>query len=99
MAVELSEETARRLEKLFAPPDRASVADLLVRDCGDNLPFCENSTPASLERIRFSVLKLSAGDSTALLAAIKLAQVDWRDLLMASGFAHDVTAHSRWRPP
>lgn len=36
-----------------------------------------------------------AGDVSA---AIALANLDWRDLLVAAGFADDIHAHARWRP-
>jgi hypothetical protein len=41
-------------------------------------------------------LKLSAGNIDKLKAAIELAKTDWRDLLVAAGFADDTTAHKRW---
>ena len=43
-------------------------------------------------------LKLSGGDLSKLQAAIALAQVDWRDVLMGAGFGEDVSAHRAWRP-
>jgi hypothetical protein len=50
-----------------------------------------------MERVRFAVLKLSGGDLEKLRKAIKLAQTDWRDLLMAAGFGHDVNVYKRER--
>ena len=35
----LSPQTRRRLELVFAPPDRAAAERLLVEECGNNLPF------------------------------------------------------------
>jgi hypothetical protein len=92
----LSFETTRRLEQVFPPQLRADAALLLAGECGWNLPFCENATPTSLERIRFAALKLSNGTMSGLLAAIQVAQIDWRDLLVAAGFADDVNTHVRW---
>jgi hypothetical protein len=51
-----------------------------------------------MERIRFSVLKLSNGDMKKLVDAIELAKVDWRDLFMAAGFGEDPQAHKKWQP-
>ena len=48
-----------------------------------------------LERFRFAALKYSDGNLVLLESAVKLAQHDWRDLLMATGFAHDVEAHPK----
>ena len=72
------------------------AAKVLVEECGDNVPFCEDSTPEDMERIRFSVLKLSAGDLNKLGEAVKLAILDWRDLFVSAGFGYDVDAHQKW---
>jgi hypothetical protein len=74
------------------------VVDVLVHQCGNNLPFCESGTPTSLERIRFAVLKLSDGDVTKLVSAVHHAQIDWRDVLVWAGFGNDTSAHLRWWP-
>ena len=94
----VSQETERRIAALFPPSLRAEVSELLVIQCGNNLPFCESYDEFQLERIRFSALKLSAGNIDKLKEAIKLAKTDWRDLLVAAGFANDITAHKRWIP-
>src|SRR5580704_7032158 len=65
---------------------------LLSHQCGENLPFCEKSDEFQLERVRFAALKVSKGDLRELQKAVKLAHTDWRDLLMAAGFGHDVSA-------
>lgn len=80
------------------PDAQDEVAELLVRECGNNLPMLENADALALERLRFAVLRLSAGRFGKLQAAIDLARTDWRDLLMAAGFGEDVEAHLRWRP-
>jgi hypothetical protein len=98
MATRLSLKTVDHVDALFAPEFREEVAELLSHQCGNNLPFCEKSDEFQLERIRFAALKLSRGDVRELQEAVKLAQTDWRDLLMAAGFGHDVNAHSRWSP-
>lgn len=96
--VPLSHETRRRIDALFAPVGRAAAERLLVAECGNNLPFCEHSTAESLERLRFAALKLSEGSLQKLREAVELAKLDWRDLLMAAGFGHDVAAHAAWFP-
>ena len=98
MAPALSPETERRVAALFAEKTRSEVRALLVNECGNNLPFCQDLDEFRLERIRFAALKLSGGDPQKLKRAIRMAKRDWRDLLMAAGFAHDVTAHERWLP-
>src|SRR5262245_39029998 len=98
MSVPLSAETSKRLQALFGGAERVEAERLLIERCGDNLPLCERSTPASLERIRFAALKLGNGDLAALRSAVELANLDWRDLLVAADFADDVQAHQSWFP-
>ncbi len=98
MSLPISQETERRIAALFPPSSKAEVSELLINQCGNNLPFCGNDDELQLERIRFSALKLSAGNIDKLKDAIKLAKTDWRDLLVAAGFANDTTAHKRWIP-
>lgn len=96
--VPLSEETRRRVEILFDGEDRELAERLLVEGCGSNLPLLKNLSPQKLERYRFAALKLSEGRLNKLRSAIALAKRDWRDLLVAAGFAHDIQAHERWLP-
>jgi len=49
-----------------------------------------------LERLRFAAIKLSQGNSQALLRAIDVACMDWRDLLVAANFGHEVRAREAW---
>ncbi len=95
---ELSAETLRRVDILFAPADRDRAKKLLRDQCGNNLPFLEKADPYALERFRFAAMKYSDGSLAQLESAVKLAQRDWRDLLMASGFANSLSAHERWEP-
>lgn len=54
--------------------------------------------PPLLERIRSAAIRVSGGTVGGLREAIALAQLDWRDLLVATSFADDVSAHLRWLP-
>jgi hypothetical protein len=83
---------------VFAASDRAEAERLLVDECGNNLPFCQDSDQYQLERVRYAAMKLSRGTINGLRQAVELAKTDWRDLLMAAGFGEDETAHLRWRP-
>jgi len=71
---------------------------LLNQECSRNLPFLEKATPVELERFHFAVIKLSAGNLKDLREAVDLAKLDWRDLLVAAGFANSVESHLKWRP-
>jgi hypothetical protein len=94
----LSEATREQVERVFEPGDVPAATELLVRECGNNLPFCDGNGPVECERTRFAALKLSGGRLDRLREAIALAKIDWRDLLMAAGFGHDVRAHHNWVP-
>lgn len=98
MTTVLSSETQRRVDILFRPDEREAAITLLIDQCGNNLPFLEHLDEYQLERFRFAALKLSAGNLDQLREAIELAQFDWRDLLMAAGFGHDITVHKLWLP-
>ena len=96
--VPLSLATLSRLKALFSPPEQAEAEQLLVELCGSNLPLCEHYDAISLERLRFAALKLSGGRLAELYSAVEMANTDWRDLLVAAGFADDVEAHKSWFP-
>jgi len=97
MAEVLSPGTVQRIAALFPLPERAEVSQLLVAECGDNLPLADNLGPAGIERVRFAVLKISSGSLDGLWAAVALAQQDWRDALVEAGFYDDVRAHLTWQ--
>jgi hypothetical protein len=58
--------------------------------------LCEDYSPNELERIRFAVIKYSEGHLEKLSIAVKLANEDWRDLLIEVGFANDINSHNIW---
>jgi hypothetical protein len=89
---ELSPDTLRRLNILFHVEDRERAKALLYEQCGANVHYHE------IERLRIAALKYSDGNLPMLESAVKLAQLDWRDLLVATGFANDVEAHRSWEP-
>lgn len=96
--IPLSELTRSHLMALFAAPEVADAERLLVEECADNLPMIGHATPGGLERIRFAAIRVSDGNPSRLREAIDLAKADWRDLLVAGGFADDVDAHRTWQP-
>lgn len=75
---------------------RELVAEILVNECGEDVPFHQDAGPEEMERVRFSILKLSAGDLDKFEQAVKLANLDWRDLFVAAGFGYDVEGHEKW---
>jgi len=94
----LSPETQRRVDAFFMGAARDRATEQLATRCGANLPLWVETDPRGLERIRFAALKLSRGDLAELARAVAIAEVDWRDVLVAAGFGHDPRAHERWFP-
>jgi hypothetical protein len=92
----LTERTLRLIERLFPADRHDAVRELLERDCGTNLPFCETQDAAGLERVRFAVLMLSEGDPDKLRSLVDQARIDWRDILVSAGFGYSLTAHDQW---
>jgi len=82
----LSERIVQVVDRQFAPSQRDAALTALV------------AWQAPNDRIRLAALRLGDGDLAKLGSAIDLAKVDWRDLLVAAGFADDVQAHHRWMP-
>ena len=96
MATSLTSATVRRIAALFPESQHAEVAELLVAECGDNLPFADTLGEAGVERIRFAVLRLSDGSLDRLWDEVDLVQLDWRDALVEAGFGDDEQSHSAW---
>ena len=95
--IELSHRTKMLLEKFFPDAEtKELVESILVSECADNIPLIKNPSPEGMERIRFSVLKISTGDLQKFDEAVKLASLDWRDLFMMAGFGQDVEGHNKW---
>jgi hypothetical protein len=79
---------------LFAPGERETVTDMLIEECNAKRLYTSND--GLVERVQLAVLKISNGQVDKFLAAAELAQLDWRDALMAAGFGNDVEAHLKW---
>jgi len=92
----LSANTQHALRQMFPPEQHAAVVAVLETRCGLALPLMETASPEALERIRFAVLKLSSGSLPELERAVSLANTDWRDVLVAAGFANSLLAHVNW---
>jgi hypothetical protein len=82
------------IEKLFTPYEQETITKMLIEECNAEKIYA--SSEAGVERIQLAVLKLSDGDTDKFLAAVELAQLDWRDVLVAAGFGDDIGAHLEW---
>jgi hypothetical protein len=96
-AASLGEAVTLRIARLFAPDERAAAILLLASECGEELPLVAGDVQ-TMERVRLACLKISDGALEKLGDAVSLANTDWRDVLVAAGFADDPTAHRRWMP-
>jgi hypothetical protein len=94
----LTEPTWLRIHAMFPESQQQAVATRLEDQFADERFLRSDATPQNSERILFAILRYSRGTMSGLEAAIAMAHQDWRDLLMASGFGEDVTAHTRWFP-
>ena len=95
--IALSRDTEILVERIFRKESELiSAKASLMCECSDNIPFCKSNDSVTMERIRFAVIKVSGGDFVKLNAAIEQAKIDWRDLLVAAGFANDTEAHKKW---
>lgn len=81
---------------MYSKSEGIVISDLLYRAVSANIPFCNNSSPEEMERIRFAILKMTKQSPLNLAVGIYLAQSDWRDLLMSAGFGEDVAQHMAW---
>lgn len=96
MTPKLSPRTTQLVEKIFAQKDIPEATQWLEEECGNKLPFCNSNDEFQMERIRFATIKLSEGEISKLLQAIDVARMDWRDVLMASGFGYHLDTHEIW---
>ena len=93
-----SQATRIRLVKVFGPKDHEEAERILINNCGSSIPLWIGKDEVGLERIRFAVLKLSGGDLGALRHSVNEANVDWRDVLVAAGFADSPDSYLSWNP-
>ena len=91
----LSENVESRLKLVFSGKELTQAQGMLEADCARNIAGWKM---AGLDRLRLALVKLSGGSLSRLAEAIELAQTDFRDALVAAGFADDPRAHENWWP-
>jgi|SRR5579859_750698 len=92
----LSPKLIAKVHELFPPDEVPLVAVALEAQCGSGLPLIASLGAHGIDRIRCAVLKLSRGSLEDLLSSIRMANADWRNVLVASGFAEDALLHLSW---
>jgi hypothetical protein len=80
--VPLTELVRAKIDQTFSPQDGSVAKDLLIKECGRNLPLKTNATPQSLEQIRLAVVKLANGNLEELHRHVQTAKSDWRDVIV-----------------
>ncbi len=91
----LSKRTILLANALFDEPALSRIKKVLEEEVGEDLPFCDDSSPEQMERLRFAALNLIHRDVADWDWVIELAKSDWRDLLMAADFGH-VLEHDKY---
>jgi len=96
----LTPAVSQKIDALFPPDSRDIARQLIAERCGADFPLSGHlePEPASFDRIRFAVLKLSGGVLERLEREIDGAHYDWLDTLMAAGFGQDIHADLKWNP-
>jgi hypothetical protein len=89
----LTDRVNAAIDMLFKRDDQDAVRNMLCDECTDGLPL---TRPSGHERIHLAILKISGGDVDEFLQAARLAQIDWRDVLVGADFGNDLRAHARW---
>lgn len=92
----ITADTRRLIEREFAREHWDVAQGLLAEKCATNLPLLGNAPYEAIERIQFAVIKLCNGKFDELERHIAIANIDWRDTLVAAGFGHGVQAHRHW---
>ena len=82
----LNPKLVARAQKIFAPNEVHVAITKLTAENFEREPY----------RVLCAILKVSNGSLDTLSYAIKLAQTDYRDILVSAGFEHDVNAHHLW---
>ncbi|MCW8876033.1 MAG: hypothetical protein OQK51_03155 [Kangiellaceae bacterium] len=84
------------MQKKFSAENYHRAKHSIEQNAGKTIPFCGNSSPSQLDRIRFAIIKLSDGCPNQLDKAIQLAHSDWRDLLISAEFGANPHEHDGW---
>jgi len=96
MPIPLSRRVQELTSVLFSEPERSRIAERLIAEASENIPFHEDATPEEMDRVRFAILKRIKQRPKYEERAFEDAKCDWRDLYVSAGFANSATAHDAW---
>jgi hypothetical protein len=76
-----------------------TVTSLLLERCSVSLQGVGTSSEwiELIDRVQLAAIRGSRWDIAEIEKNVALANLDWRDLLMSSGFGEDLAAHKRWQ--
>jgi hypothetical protein len=94
----LSSVARAHVSALFEPAEVEEAENFLISTLQPHSLALPSDSAELLERIQFAALRVSNGGLSELAVAVALARTDWRDLLVAGGFADNVEAHRKWVP-
>lgn len=80
--IRVSARVAERVRQDFPDPKVAAAVIDLLEDWGNAWPQWE------VDRVQAAIILSAAGDMDQVLALLEVAYADYRDALMAAGFAH-----------
>ncbi|MGW2550011.1 hypothetical protein [Streptomyces sp. NPDC001635] len=80
--IRVSARVAKRVRRDFPDPDVATVVIELLEEWGNTWPDWE------VGRVQSAIVLEAGGDVDKVLALLQVAYVDYRDALVATGFAH-----------
>jgi hypothetical protein len=81
----LSPVVEAEIQDHFAPADVAAVRAQLDAAA---IPLGSRAAPSERPRIQLAILKLARGDMTKFREAVRVAESDWRDVLVAAGLGN-----------
>ena len=78
---------------------QAEVAAFLESSCSNTLPGVGSSPEWAelIDRVQLAAIRGSEWKIEKIKKSVVLANQDWRDLLVASGFSNDLSAHKHWQ--
>lgn len=79
--------------------EKEAVSNYLEAYCSTNLPGIGTTEEwiELIDRVQLAAIRGSGWSLYKIKEAAALANRDWRDLLVAAGFANSLSAHKQWQ--
>jgi hypothetical protein len=91
--------TKKLIENCCPLLHQQEISELLVLRCSTHLPGVSSGAEwdALIDRVQLAAIRGSNWNINQINENVNLANVDWRDLLMAAEFGEDLSAHKIWQ--